>query len=134
MFFGEAGHMPCRDGSPGSEMDHGLFQAREIQREHREYLADLADGRAGIPEGSREGIEPGGMAECLGEKLQPLNARLLLPVFDGYRSVHSQQFFGGHAGVADKDQASLRVAPQQNLDRLRTVASLGIAPDPVTYS
>ena len=92
-------------------MDHGLFQAREIQREHREYPADLADGRAGIPEGSREGVEPGGMAEGLGEKFQPLDARLLLPVFDGYRSVHSQQFFGGHAGVADKDQAGLRVAP-----------------------
>ena len=114
-------------------MCHGLFQAGKSERKHREYLPDLADGRTDIPEGSREGVEPRGMAEGLAEKFQPLDARQLLPVFDGYRSVHSQQFLGGHAGVADEDQAGLRVPPQQRLYCLRTAAPLGIDPDPVTY-
>ena len=85
---GESELRKCKAaGLAGREMGNGFFQTHEIQRKHREYLPDQADGRAGIPEGCGEGVKPGGMAEGLGEKFQPLYARLLLPEFDCYRSV-----------------------------------------------
>src|ERR1039457_3871374 len=71
------------------------------------------------------------MAEGPGKLFQPVDARLFLPVFERYLAVYLGEFFRGHAGISDKNQASLRVAPYQRLHRLRLALPLRVAPDPV---
>ncbi len=91
-------------------MDHRLLQARQSERKHGKNLSDQVDGGTVIPEGSGEGVEPGGMAEGFGQLFQPVDARLKIPVLDSDGAAHRSKLFGGHAGVANENQPGFGIA------------------------
>jgi len=70
------------------------------------------------------GLSPDRLAEAVAEALEPDEARLVvfLQVVD--RAAAVDQLFGGHRGVADDQQAGLRLALQQLGQRQRVPALL----------
>ena len=113
----------------GHEVEDGLLQTVQGQLEHGKDLADDADSPGQLPLLLADGVEPHGVTEGPGEELESVDAcpRGLLVHVDG--AVAVDEFVGGHAGVADDDEARLRIAADKLLHRLGLEIPPGVRPD-----
>ena len=96
-----------------------FLKAVEGQLAHGDDFSDVTDA-SGIGPVLRENrVDPNGMGEGFGDKLQPLVAGPSGSFFDVDGAVRCHQFIRSHARIPDDDEPSFRIQSHQVIHRKR---------------
>ena len=98
-------------------MTDGIFQTVNGQLEHGEYFPDHIDASGIGPFRRHLGVDPDGVGEGVGNKLQSFMAGACGPFLDMDTPVGRHQFIGGHAGISHDDHAGFRIPTKRGPTR-----------------